>query len=571
MTDARRTLLRRLIWVALGAIAIWFVAALVMVALSGLAARDAARQLDQVRSDLTIEGALQGEGRAELAAAASAMDRAAGLVANPIVAPLNMLPVIGRQVRSLDALAQTSAALLDDGVTALDEVSAVSDSVSDPAGRVAALETMHAAVVTLGETVDRADLGPSEGLIGPLADARNELDQAITDLGDGLADADAVLSGVAAFLRNGQQLLLIANNAEMRAGQGMTLSLAELKTNNGQLMLGEIVPAAEDNLPPGAVPVTADTEQLVANWGWLHPLDDWRNLGVSPRFDVTGPLAAQMWKVSTGRDVDSVLLVDVEAMRVVLAATGPITVNGRTIDADNLVFELLVQQYFNTDVSDRRNGLDDIARAAFDALESGAWDLTTLARGLQVAAEGRHVLAWSADPVQQAAWVAADVAGTLDDRSLLIGTVNRGGNKLDPFLTVDVVTTVDGGSVHAEITVTNDAPNGLPRYAGGPHPNSDGAYGEYIGVLAVSLPGAATDVVLEGGERRVVDGLDGPTRVVAAWFRLPQGARSVFTLDLTLPPGVSDLEVESSARLPPMNWLVDGATRTDVTRSRIST
>src|SRR5690606_8201054 len=118
--------------------------------------------------------------------------------------------------------------------------------------------------------------------------------------------------------------------------------------------------------------------------------------------------------------------------------------------------------------------------------------------------------------------------------------------------------TTDGDALHAEIEIRNDAPNGLPRYAGGPHPNSDGDYGEYIGVLAVSLPGTATDVRFEGGERLVVDGPDGASRVVGRWFRLPQGARSVFTLDLVVPGGAAAIEVLSSARLPPENWLVDG-------------
>ena len=69
-----------------------------------------------------------------------------------------------------------------------------------------------------------------------------------------------------------------------------------------------MTPTSSLILPPGAVTVTGD---LAARWGWLMPGVDWRNLGLTPQFDVNGSLAAQMWKANTGQSVDGVLAIDV--------------------------------------------------------------------------------------------------------------------------------------------------------------------------------------------------------------------------------------------------------------------
>src|SRR5207249_1363112 len=116
-------------------------------------------------------------------------------------------------------------------------------------------------------------------------------------------------------------LLLVANNGEMRAGSGMFLVAAPLQTDRGKVTLGPVHQTADIAVDSDEVPLTGD---LADRWGWLHPNREWRNLGASPRFDVTAPLAAKMWKAKTGEDVDGVLALDVESLRKVLAVTGPI-------------------------------------------------------------------------------------------------------------------------------------------------------------------------------------------------------------------------------------------------------
>ena len=109
-----------------------------------------------------------------------------------------------------------------------------------------------------------------------------------------------------------------------------------------------------------------------------------------------------------------------------------------------------------------------------------------------------------------------------------MSVINRGANKLDQFLaTTSTVSTrrlADGRTkVSIAIRLDNQTPDGQPAYVAGPN-GPDKVANRYDGVVSVNVPGAATDVRLEGGVYATVDGRDGPTRVVAALVRVPQAA-----------------------------------------------
>ena len=86
-------------------------------------------------------------------------------------------------------------------------------------------------------------------------------------------------------------LVLVANNAEMRAGSGMFLSVGVASFADGAFSVGDFRPTPDFNLPAGSVAVPPDLQNL---WGFLHPTEEWRNLASTPRFDVSASLAAQM-------------------------------------------------------------------------------------------------------------------------------------------------------------------------------------------------------------------------------------------------------------------------------------
>jgi hypothetical protein len=94
--------------------------------------------------------------------------------------------------------------------------------------------------------------------------------------------------------------------------------------------------------------------------------------------------------------------------------------------------------------------------------------------------------------------------------------------------------------------------------------------GEYQGVLAANVPGSATDISLEGAGPVVAAGPDGPTRVVAGgYFQLPRGKELDVTVKFRLPPGVTAIDVEPSARVPAIRWHVPDRTFEDFARERV--
>ena len=302
----------------------------------------------------------------------------------------------------------------------------------------------------------------------------------------------------------------------------------------------------------------------------MNPTQDWRYLAMSPQFDVTGALAAQMWKARTGEDVDGVIALDPIALRALVKVSGPVDVQGTHIDADNIVHEILLQQYVdyakenpNADGDvpanqQRRERNGDIARAIVDKLDQVGWHLSDLVDDLRTAARGRHVMFWSPKPEQQRAWRAAGVSGVLPRDGLMISMDNRAGNKLDQFLPVAAEIThhpVAGGTeVVVTIKVANLAPDGLPRYVQGPYTVPEFVAGQYKGILNVNVPFVSRDVHLDGVERVVAAGPDQSTRVVAGNMSLLRGQAGTYTLRFTVPKGFEHLVVLPSARYPAIGY-----------------
>ncbi|HEX2193250.1 MAG TPA: DUF4012 domain-containing protein [Acidimicrobiales bacterium] len=478
----------------------------------------------------------------------------------PLLAPVRAMPVVGRQLRSLATVSRAAAAVAGTGVTSLTRAREVigDGDVEGRASGLVALELSAVAADTRGE-LQGLDLGPARGLLGPVADARRELDDQLADLDAALERGAAGGRALATLLAGPRRYLVVAaNNAEMRAGSGMFLSLGELETGGDALRLGEMQPAELLPVPQGAVPLEGD---LRDRWGWLSPTEDFRNLMLSPRFDAQAPLAARMWQATGHAPVDGVISLDPVALKGMLAATGPVVVEGREFDVDSVLQELLHDQYvrFSREATpERRQQLGKLARAVFERLGAGGLSVPELARGLLPAIEGRHVLAWSARPDEQQDWAVAGVDGSLTADSLLVAVNNRGGNKLDQFLDVssglEVAEAGRDTLLTVRVTLRNRTPTGEPRYIAGPAEGSGVGEGVYLGIVSLSLPGAALDAYVEGEREVAVAGPDGPGQVIGLQLAVGRGEQRTVVVRFRLPGRDGSVVVEPSARVPAITW-----------------
>ena len=495
-----------------------------------------------------------------------------------VTAPLRILPVLGRQVRSVDALAGAAEHVTAVGARATERAQR---AVEEPTGAGAARLALIDRLATIGGDARRdlvdVDLGPSEALVGPLARGRVRFEARLADIRRATRELRLASVGLRRVLGGPTRYLVFgASNAEMRSGSGTWLSVGVITFRDGRFELGEMRSSAEF-LPEPAVEPQGD---LAARWGWAAPGADYRNLALSPQFPDSASLATEMWRRATGETVDGVLVLDPVALQALLRATGPVTVDDREISADTVIPFLLVDQYrgleydlvrpdrTEAEQAARRAGLARVARAVIGALDAAGWSAPDLVGSLQSAAADRHVLAWSSDAVQQRGWDAAGVDGVLPRDSLMLSLDNLGANKLDPFMQIEAEVTgraAPGGGrrVTVEVTVRNEAPAGLGSYAGGPFPGKGFAAGEYVGLLAFEVPAYAAEVRLDGLGPSPVDGPEGTTRVVAGSVRIGRGGSQRAMLTLTLPPGGTRLSVRGSARVPATVWRVGGRRFTD--------
>ena len=542
------------------------------------ARRDAQRGYDiltAAQGHLTVADLLHGNADGPLAQAHAAFAVAQDRVGGAVLAPLEYLPWIGRQLRSVDALTAGARDITSIGAAALTDARARIDAAGHPHGeaRVALVRDLGAIARSAEHRLDPIGLGPDQGLLGPLRRAHDRFDDKLGGIRRSVHDLVDATTGFARFLEGPSRYLVVAaNTAQMRAGSGAFLSLGELSVDAGKFRLGALRPAGELRPPPGAVdPADSGDPDFAARFGFLGPTADFRQLPSSARFDVTAPLAVRMWKASTGHTVDGVLVLDPVALQALLRATGPVVVDGVTYSADNLLAAVLVDQYrgvgYDPNAPEqiaRRDVLAQIARAAFDHLEQGSWQAADLIQAMRSAGLGRHVLGWAADPTQRLGWHGLHLDGTFGPDALLIGVHNRVGNKLDQFLPIDGSIRSEVSGARRSVTLTLRIVNGVPLpldqwpvYVVGPVVPAPGApplhpAGEYEGLVTAELPRAAsnTRVTVDGRPAGlVVVGRDGPDhRVVGVEIVLQPGETRTVVAHFDLPARAS-LLVEPSARV----------------------
>lgn len=543
--------------------------------------------IDAARSGLSTTSLTSGSMLASLHQAADSFDQARRRLDDPLLEPVAYLPVLGRQLRSARALS-TAAGLAAQvaGLAASRLTPLARDVHATGSARVALLREVASVAGQAERSLAEISLGPSGGLLGQLAERRSELAGQLHTLGGTLRQAAAATSALADLLQGpGRYVVLAANNNEMRAGSGMFLDAGLLTTDAGQLQLSPFQTTASLAVPATAVPLSGD---LAARWGWINPGGEWRNLATTPRFEVTGALAARMWKAATGQAVDGVIVLDDQAMAELLAVTGPVRIDGTTVSASNAVAYLTHDQYV-TAGSDaaRQDALGALAQAVFaEALgsptgapsppsaEEPTSNLVSLALGLAQAAGGRHVMVWSASSSQEALWKKAGVAGTVGPKALLTAVLNVGGNKLDQYLSVrdNLRLAVSGEhtTVTLQVRLANHTPPHQPEYITGPSAGSNLVADEYAGLVAVTLPGDAQRAWVDGYHSLPVAGPDGSTQVVAAPVELLAGQQRALTIHFTLPGRNGQLTVMPSARIPPITYQVGRSTFTDAASHSVS-
>lgn len=551
-------------WFALGLGSL----AVVVLVVCALTARDLLRIKSRIEAgqrsiealDLDAAGA---PGGVAAAASSAARDlRAADELArtSPWLGALRRVPVLSSQVDGLRDLTGAAAALGDAAGGAGQRIQVALDAAGGaPEARVQLLD------VVLGELrridTELAGMRPAAGrfLLPPLSTARRSLDGKLASARTKLADATRSAAALRRFLAGPTRVLVLAaTNAEMTAGSGMPNSGGVATIQGGDISLGEFIAGALLTGKP-TPPVSEDLRRLYGSVGIAY---DFRGQTSTPNFAAMAPITQQMAaQVPEFGAVDGVVIVDVFMLRDLLALTGPIDVDGASYSADNVMKGVLNDNYLafadpTTQRTQRINLQADIARAAFDAVRTRHVPLAGLAKALQGAATGRHVLAWSSDPDLEEVFRKVGADGSVPEDGLLISQINVGGNKLDwylqPKLDLQLSRRRSGDyELDVAVTISNDPRSPTSPQVEGTHPEGH--------LLLMDVHAPASAIALDSLDVPFsASGYDPPSLVGGFRDEIPLGTTKTWRFRLVLPSTQRSLTLLPSARVHPDLLTING-------------
>jgi hypothetical protein len=276
----------------------------------------------------------------------------------------------------------------------------------------------------------------------------------------------------------------------------------------------------------------------------------------TPDFPRTAELMKARWEDVEGGEVDGVVSIDPVALSYLLRASGPVTVDGAELTADNVVDELLHRVYVRMpEPEDQDVYFRKVALAVFQRLTSGGGDRSSFLSALRRGADEGRLLVHDFRAEDQKVFAGAAVAGELTAPGSAAPQVgvflnDSTGAKMSYFLRYDATVTATSCangtqrlSGHATVasTAPADAGSTLPEYVTG-----GGQFGIDPGNQVVNLQifgpaGGTVDEIRTNGskdEAQEVHTLGGrPVR--QAWLFLGPGDKADVTWTMTSGKGQS--------------------------------
>ncbi len=498
---------RRVLWIVLGLLGVAVLACAVSAAVTFASLSRGRDALAAGQSDL-VAGE-PADAQEEFLAAQAAFEAAQGTGDAPWLRAAGLLPVLGRTPDAIGSLADAGLDTARAGTVIADAVAALPGGLGSlspadgviPIERIAALaEPVSSAEVLASGALATLQRSASHLVAAPVADARADALEALTDLHQQLVTGADVLAGLPAFLgAEGRRAYLFGavNPAESRGGGGLLGAYALLTVDAGRFRFGRFAPTQQ--LPlldvadlPGATPDYAD------NYAHYRQGDGfWLNANMTPDFPSFAATMAEAYEVATGDAVDGVITADPFALEALLTATGPTLIPGLDVrvSADDVVAFVTNEAYRQLrDPRERKQVLGAVAASVVDRfLERPDASLFAL-KNLAATASAGHIQLWSAEDQLESGLRASGVGGAFDPPPgdlLAVVQNNASATKLDFYQRRIVSYDVrlgDGGSAQADLSVElhNDAPtSGYPPYVIGPAPGVTSSPGENIAILQV--------------------------------------------------------------------------------------
>lgn len=542
--------------------------AAIALVVSGLAAAGAVLGVVSVTRDLTQGARLIDEG---IVAARDADDDLAGerlrqaarhltsadtTLTSWFVSPARLLPIVGPNLDAVESLARETGAVADVSAAAanvadVDQLRFV-DGRLDPqavSSMEAPLEQTVSALDGLARAVDTTG---SPWLVAPLAD---RLEQVRGQVDEAMPDAELALTTVrlAPDLLGAdgprRYLVLFTTPVEARGRTGFPGNFAELVVDDGRLSMprfGRISELEQGGIPGDQRQITEPLD-FVARYSRFDITSTWRNLVMGADFPSVAVAAQQLYPQSGGQPIDGVMAIDPVGLAALMRYTGPVEIEGypEPLTEENAAQFLLLDQYVEfTDVSERVDVLEEVARTSFERLTSA--DLpspSAVSEQLDPVADGGHIQIVPFDEEEFVYFQSYGLTGSINpteprEDSLAVTTSNASGSKIDLFLErslrYDLGWNPSDGQVSGTITatLTNTAPAaGLPEYViGSAIDLPPGTNRSFVSIYSLH---EVTEARVDGQPTVVTSEEEAGHNVYSTFVTIPSGESATVELDVT--------------------------------------
>ncbi|MCS7287071.1 MAG: DUF4012 domain-containing protein [Anaerolineae bacterium] len=312
--------------------------------------------------------------------------------------------------------------------------------------------------------VDLTNLSP------PLARRLALLNRALPLLKAGL-NAALIAPDLLGFDGPRTYLILAQNEDELRPTGGFITGVGQVSVQNGRLV--SMVFRDSYAVDDFSLPYPDPPEPLRRYMGidlWVFRDSNW-----SPDFPTAARQAIALYRPGVPVQVNGIIALDQFALRELVGAIGPLTVEGETVTRETVI--PYIRQAWAPEEGkltgewwlQRKSFMDALARAAWERLQSGSVNGRTLARTLLRLLEEKHLIIYFSDPRAQALLAEQNWDGALRPGVgdfLMVVDANVGYNKANAKVQESIRYEVDFGHQPPRATLTliytHTAPTGTP-------------------------------------------------------------------------------------------------------------
>ena len=409
----------------------------------------------------------------DLDALSQRLASARDLTGDPVWRAAEVLPFAGANLRAYRLTVEGLSSAVGTGLKpALPALGQLSEAVSLTDGSVdvgavsagaGKLERAAAALEESRKTLADADGG---GIVQPLADGVEQATTMVDELSETVSSLSVAAHVLPAALgADGEKHygLLFNNNAELRTSGGIAGAISELSATNGSIALGGQYTPTDLNQPGNGFPTSSEERMLFGTRLGSYV----QNVNLTPDFVRSGQLTSEYWQRANGRPLDGVVAIDAVTIGRLLAVTGPVTVQGQQITADNATKALLSDVYWRLpNPADQDAFFAEVTRAMFDKVLHGGAPVLGVLKALDGAATEGRISVWFADGSLQNAIATSSLAGPLaqlrDGSPIGVFLADGTAAKMDYYLAGSIAggscQSRQGRNLTASVTLHSTAP-----------------------------------------------------------------------------------------------------------------